>query len=115
MSITGCWIITINRECPRFLAITLAAAVVGCVSHTPTDAISDGGLDPNTFYVPGTDTPLGTGAQHITFSLPDGNPENQDLVPAWLQHSLGVDEKTAKEIEEAATGWRATGYALRTR
>src|SRR5271169_6834391 len=91
----------------RFLAITLAVAVVGCVSHSSTDAISDGGLDPNTFYVPGTDTPLVTSAQVITFSLPDGNPENQNLAPAWLQQSLRVDEKTAKEIDEAATGWWA--------
>jgi hypothetical protein len=54
----------------RFLAITLAAAVAGCVSYTPTDAISDGELDPNTFYLPGTSTPLDAGAQVITFSLP---------------------------------------------
>jgi hypothetical protein len=52
----------------RFLAITLAAAVAGCVSYTP--AISDGELDPNTFYLPGTSTPLDAGAQVITFSLP---------------------------------------------
>jgi hypothetical protein len=45
------------------------------------------------------------GAQVVTFSLPDGNPENQDLAPAWLQESFGVDEKTAKEIDEAAIGW----------
>jgi hypothetical protein len=76
---------------------------------------SDGGLDSNTFYVPATDTPLDAGAQVITFSLPDGNHENQDLAPAELQQSLGVDEKSAKEIDEAATGWWATGYALRTR
>jgi len=91
----------------RFLAITLAVAVVGCVSHSPTYTISDIEPDPNTFYVPGTDTPLKTGAQVITFSLPDTSPENHDLVPAWLQQSLGVDEKTAKEIEEASTGWWA--------
>jgi hypothetical protein len=91
----------------RFLAISFAAAVAGCASQVTTDAISDGGLDPNTFYVPGTDTPLNTGAQVIKFALPVGNPENQDLVPAWLQQSLGVDEKTAKEIEEASTGFWA--------
>jgi hypothetical protein len=76
----------------RFLAIAAAAAVTGCLSYSPTDAISDGGLDPNTFYVPGTDSPLNAGARVITFSLPDGSPENQDLIPAWLQQSLGVDE-----------------------
>jgi len=54
-----------------FLAITLAAAVAGCVSHDATDAISDGGLDPTVFYVPGTWTPLDAGVQVITFSLPD--------------------------------------------
>jgi hypothetical protein len=36
----------------RFLAFTLAAAVAGCVSHTPTDAISHRELDPTTFYIP---------------------------------------------------------------
>jgi hypothetical protein len=91
----------------RFLAITLAATVTGCLSYSETDAISDGGLDPNTFYVPGTDITLYPGAQVVTLPLPDGNPENQDLVPAWLQQSLGVDEKTATEIEEATTGWWA--------
>jgi hypothetical protein len=55
----------------RFLAITPAAAVVGCVSHSPTDAVSDGGPDPNTFYLPGTDIPLDTGRQVVTFTLPD--------------------------------------------
>jgi hypothetical protein len=55
----------------RFLVITLAAAVAGCLSYSATDPISDGGLDPNTFYVPGTDTPLDTGGQVITFTLPD--------------------------------------------
>jgi hypothetical protein len=54
-----------------FLAITLAAAVAGCVSHSATDAISDGGLDPTIFYVDGNWTPLDVGAQVITFSLPD--------------------------------------------
>jgi hypothetical protein len=42
----------------RLLAIIIAGAVAGCLSYSPNDAISDGGLDPNTFYVPGTDTPL---------------------------------------------------------
>ena len=91
----------------RLLAIIVASAVAGCLSHSPSDDISVNGLDPTTFYVPGTDTPLSTGAQVVTFSLPDGNPDNQDLVPAWLQQSLGVDENTAKEIEEASTGWWA--------
>jgi hypothetical protein len=56
-----------------FLAITLAAAVVGCVSHSPPSAVSDGGLDPNTFYLPGTDTPLETGGEVVTFNFPDRN------------------------------------------
>jgi hypothetical protein len=55
----------------RFLAITLAAAVAGCVSHSATDVIFDGGLDPTIFYVDGYWTPLDAGAQVITFSLPD--------------------------------------------
>ena len=55
----------------RFLAIILAAAVAGCVSHSATDAISDGGVDPTIFYVDGTWTPLDAGDQVITFSLPD--------------------------------------------
>ena len=76
----------------RFLAISFAAAVAGCASQVATDASSDGGLDPNTFYVPGTDSPLNAGARVSTFSLPGGSPENQDLIPAWLQQSLGVDE-----------------------
>jgi hypothetical protein len=55
----------------RFLAVILAAAVAGCLSYTQTDALSDGGLNPNTFYVPGTDIPLDAGAQVITFTPPD--------------------------------------------
>jgi hypothetical protein len=50
----------------RFLVITLAAAVAGCLSYSATDSISNGGLDPNTFFVPGTYTPLDTGGQVIT-------------------------------------------------
>ena len=55
----------------RFPAITLAAALVGCVSHSPTDALSDAGLDPPILYVPGIWTPLDAGDQVITFTLPD--------------------------------------------
>ena len=55
----------------RFLAIALAVAVAGCVSHTPTDAMSDSELDANILYLPGTWTPLDAGGQVITFSLPD--------------------------------------------
>ena len=100
-----------NRHQPgchmnRFLAIALVAAVAGCLPYSPTDVISEGELYPSTFYVPGTDTPLDTGARVITF-YPSGNPDDQDLVAAWLQQSLGVDEKTAKEIEEASTLWWA--------
>ena len=91
----------------RFLAIAFVAAVSGCLPYSPTDVISEGGLNPSTFYVPGTDMPLDTGARVITFSLPSGNPDDQDLVAAWLQESLGVDEKTAKEIEQASTLWWA--------
>ena len=55
----------------RFLPITLAVAVAGCVSHSATDLIFDGGLDPTIYYVDGYWTPLDAGAQVITFSLPD--------------------------------------------
>jgi hypothetical protein len=55
----------------RFLAIILVACVAGCLTYTQTDAIPDAGLDANTFYMPGTDTPLVTGGQVITFTLPD--------------------------------------------
>jgi hypothetical protein len=55
----------------RFLAIALAAAVAGCVSHSATDVIFDGGLDPTIFYVDGYWTPLDAAAQVITFSFPD--------------------------------------------
>jgi len=55
----------------RFLVITFAAAVTGCVSYTQTDAVSDGGLDPTIYYVDGTWIPLDAGDQVITFSLPD--------------------------------------------
>jgi hypothetical protein len=91
----------------RSLAIAFVAAVAGCLPYSATDVISEGGCNPSTFYVPGTDTPLDTGARVITFPPEWGNPDDQDLVAAWLQQSLGVDEKTAKEIEEASTVWWA--------
>ena len=53
----------------RFLAITLAAAVAGCVFHRGTDAIFE--VDPTIFYVDGTRTPLDAGDQVITLTLPD--------------------------------------------
>ena len=61
----------------RFLVITLAAAVAGCLSYSATDPISDGGLDPTIFYVDAIWTPLDAGYQVITFdqvitfTLPD--------------------------------------------
>jgi hypothetical protein len=61
----------------RFLAITVAAAVAGCVFHRTNDAIYDGEMNPTIIYVDGTWTPLGAGYQVITFdqviafSLPD--------------------------------------------
>ena len=61
----------------RLLAITVAAAVAGCVFHRTTDAISDGEMDPTIIYVDGTWTPLDAGHQVIkfdqviAFSLPD--------------------------------------------
>ena len=74
----------------RFLAITLAATVVaGCLSYSPTVGISDGGLDPSTFYVPGTDTPLDTGARVITFSLPDS---------WWKMNAESSDERLPKPL-----------------
>ncbi len=51
----------------RFLAITLAAAVAGCLSYSPTDPISGGGQDLTIFYVDGTWTPLDAGYQVIAF------------------------------------------------
>lgn len=80
----------------RFLAITLAAAVAGCVSHTPTDAISDDELDPTTFYIPGTWTPLDAGVQVITFSLSD----------YWLKTNTDSPNGTVRGTDTADTGAR---------
>ena len=61
----------------RFLAITVAAAVAGCVFHPATVDIFDGEVDPTIFYVDGTWTPLDAGYEVITFdqviafSVPD--------------------------------------------
>jgi hypothetical protein len=83
----------------RFLAITLAAAVAGCVSHTPTDAISDDELDPTTFYIPGTWTPLDAGVQVITFSLSD----------YWLKTNTDSPNGTVRGTDTADTGARQQG------
>jgi hypothetical protein len=72
----------------RFLAITLAAALVGCVSHSPTDAISDTGLDPPILYVPWIWTPLDAGDQVISFTLPD----------YWLTLNAEADEYLRKSL-----------------
>ena len=72
----------------RFLAITLAAAVVGCVSHSSADAISDSGLDPRILYVPGIWTALDAGDQLITFSLPD----------YWLTLNAEADKQLRKSL-----------------
>jgi hypothetical protein len=72
----------------RFLAIALAATVAGCVSHNPTDAISDAGLDPRILYVPGIWTPLDAGDQVITFSLSD----------YWLKLNAEADEHLRKSL-----------------
>jgi hypothetical protein len=58
----------------RFLAITFAAAVAGCLSYPQTDAVSDGGQDPTIFYVDGTwiaGYQVITFDQVIAFSLPN--------------------------------------------
>jgi hypothetical protein len=55
----------------RFLAITPAAPVAGCVFHSAAEAIFDGGVDPTIIYVDGTWTPLDAADQVITLTLPD--------------------------------------------
>jgi hypothetical protein len=75
----------------RLLAITLAAAVAGCVSDSQTDAISDDGMDPTILYVDGTWTPLDAGDRVIKLSLPPDY---------WLTM---ITDRAAMAVQQGAT------------